>query len=146
MAARDTAPAADPQGLRTDFAMLIDGTLAGGSESLEVINPATAQVFARCPAAGRPELDRAVSAARRAAGEWSRKSFEERARAIRKITAVLRGNQPVLAELLTREQGKPLAQSRDEIGRALSQAEGMAAIPIAPETLMEDAERRIELH
>jgi acyl-CoA reductase-like NAD-dependent aldehyde dehydrogenase len=126
--------------------MLIDGALVGGSESLEVINPATGQVFARCPAAGRAELDRAVAAARRAAPEWSHKSFEERAQAIRKVSAVLRQNQPVLAELLTREQGKPLAQSRDEIGRALSQAEGMAAIPIPVETLMEDAERRIELH
>jgi acyl-CoA reductase-like NAD-dependent aldehyde dehydrogenase len=62
------------------------------------------------------------------------------------MAARLRAHEATLGELLTREQGKPLAQARDEIGRAASQSEGMAAIAIPVETLVEDAERRIELH
>ena len=138
-------PAAEAANLRTDFALLIDGELVSAPGSLDVINPATGKVFARCPAAGRAELDRAVAAARRASASWSALSFEERTAAIKRMAAVLRANQDSLAELLTREQGKPVGQSRDEIGRAASQAEGMSAIPIPVETLVDDAERRIEL-
>jgi acyl-CoA reductase-like NAD-dependent aldehyde dehydrogenase len=134
-----------PANLRTDFSLLIDGELDGSGASLEVINPATGEVFARCPAAGRAELDRAVVAARRAFAAWSATSYEERAAAIRRMAAVLRANQDPLAELLTREQGKPVGQSRDEIARAASQSEGMAAIAIPVEKILEDAERRIEL-
>ena len=132
--------------LRTDFKLLIGGELVDGEESLDVINPATGAVFARCPAAGKAQLDHAVAVARHASRAWSGKSFEERAAAIKRMAAVLRANQDTLAELLTREQGKPLGQSRDEIGRAASQSEGMASIAIAVESLLEDAERRIELH
>ena len=63
-------PARDLAELVTDFTLLIDGEPATGSSTLEVINPATGQVFARCPAAGRKELDRAVMAARRAFPGW----------------------------------------------------------------------------
>jgi len=129
-----------------NFTLLIDGEQVSGESQLEVINPATGQVLARCPAAGRAELERAVAAARRAFVDWSRRSFAERAAGIKQMAAVLRAEQSALAELLTREQGKPLAQARDEIARAASQSEGMAGIAVPIEKLVEDAERRIELH
>jgi acyl-CoA reductase-like NAD-dependent aldehyde dehydrogenase len=132
--------------LRTDFKLLIGGELVDGEDALEVINPATGAVFARCPAAGKAQLDHAVVTARRASQAWGSKSFEERAAAIKQMAAALRTHQDTLAELLTREQGKPIGQSRDEIGRAASQSEGMANIRIPVEKLVEDAERRIELH
>jgi acyl-CoA reductase-like NAD-dependent aldehyde dehydrogenase len=132
--------------LRTDFKLLIGGELVDGEDALDVINPATGAVFARCPAAGKAQLDHAVVVARRAGHEWARKSYEERAAVIKRMADVLRANQDMLAELLTREQGKPVGQSRDEIGRAASQSEGMCAIPIPVEKLVEDKERRIELH
>lgn len=62
------------------------------------------------------------------------------------MAAILLKHQDELAELLTREQGKPLSQARDEIARAASQSEGMAKIPIRPEVLQDDEQRRIELH
>jgi acyl-CoA reductase-like NAD-dependent aldehyde dehydrogenase len=132
--------------LETGFQQLIDGELVGSERTLDVINPATARVFARCPAATREQLDRAVAAARRAFGDWRATSFEERARRLKQVADILRQHQDSLAQLLTREQGKPLAQARDEIGRAFSQSEGMTRIAIPVETLVEDAERRIELH
>src|SRR5580698_4488461 len=133
-------------GSGSPFHLLIGGELVGGEESLEVINPATGAMFAHCPAAGKAQLEHAIVTARRAGVTWAAKSFEDRAAAIKVMAAVLRANQDSLAELLTREQGKPVGQSRDEIGRAASQSEGMAAIPVPVEKLVEDAERRIELH
>src|SRR5579871_739826 len=116
-----------------------------GAPDLEVINPATGRVFARCPRAGRAELDAAVTAARNAFPAWAARSFAERAAAIKQMSARLREQQGELAQLLTQEQGKPIGQSRDEIGRAASQSEGMAGIEIPVEVLADDAQRRIEL-
>jgi acyl-CoA reductase-like NAD-dependent aldehyde dehydrogenase len=131
--------------IRTDFAQLIDGELAGSETLLDVINPATGRVFACAPSASQAQLDQAVGAARRAFESWSRTSYEERAAMLRRLGETLRTHQDSLAELLTREQGKPLSQARDEIARAFSQSEGMTRIAIKTEILVEDAERRIEL-
>ena len=132
--------------LNMDFAQLIDGELVGSERSLDVINPATEQVFARCPAATQAQLDQAVAAARRAFEAWRRTSYQERAALLKRVAEVLRQHQDRLAELLTREQGKPLSQARDEIGRAFTQSEGMTRIDIPVETLVDDSERRVELH
>ena len=145
MNAQPAAAPASTTPLRTDFAHLIDGELVRAGEPLDVVNPATGAVFARCGAAGRAELDRAVAAARRAFVAWKARSFEERRAAIQQMAHVLRESQAELAELLTLEQGKPIGQARDEIGRAATQAEGMAAIRIEPEVIVDDATRRIEL-
>lgn len=139
------AERADNIELRSDFALLVDGELGDGAESLEVINPATGQVFARCPAADRGDLDRAVAAARRAFGAWRDRSYAHRAELVRQFAAALREHQNELAELLTREQGKPLNQSVAEIDRGAAQSEGMVTIEIPVETLIDDAEREIEL-
>jgi len=128
-----------------DFSLTINGQAHGAGQSLEIVDPSTGEVFARCPAAGPAELDQAVAAARRAFGPWRQRSFAERRAAISRVAEVLRVHQEELAALLTREQGKPLGQSRDEITRAATQSEGMAAIAIEPEVIVESAERHIEL-
>jgi hypothetical protein len=53
--------AASAANLRTDFKLLIGGELVDGEESLDVINPATGAVFARCPAAGKAQSDHAIA-------------------------------------------------------------------------------------
>jgi acyl-CoA reductase-like NAD-dependent aldehyde dehydrogenase len=72
------------------WAHLIDGQRVYSDSTLEVVNPATGEVFARCPSANKQQLDSAVSAARAAFAQWRAKSFDERAGAIRKMAAVLR--------------------------------------------------------
>jgi acyl-CoA reductase-like NAD-dependent aldehyde dehydrogenase len=131
--------------LHTDFTLLIDGEGGTASSSLEVINPATGRVFARCPAAGRNELDRAVDAARRAFQGWRDTSYAERTAYIREFCQSLRRHQEQLAHLLTMEQGKPLGQAKDEIGRAASQSEGLTQIPILSQVIEDNDQRRIEL-
>ena len=92
-----------------DFALTIDGQFVAGDEIMEVIDPATEEVFAIAPAAGREHLEQAVAAARRASGDWRARSFEERAELIRQYSVLLRENKHELGTLLTREQGKPSA-------------------------------------
>ena len=132
--------------LREDFALLINGELQPGSTSLEVINPATERVFARCPAASRRELDQCVRAARLAWRPWRQLSYAERAASVDAFADRLIAEQQPLAELLTREQGKPLDQSLAEIERGAAQSKGLIGIAIEPETLIDDAIRLIELH
>ena len=139
------AERAENAALRTDFALLIDGRLEQSSHSLDVINPAFGTVFARCPAAGRAELDRAVAAARRAFPAWRDRSAGERGALVKQLSQQLRARQNELAELLTREQGKPLAQSVAEIDRGAAQSDGMVSIEIPVELLVDDAQRHIEL-
>ena len=131
--------------LRTDFSLSIGGELEQSAAHLDVINPATGQVFARCPAADRAQLDRTVQAAREAFLAWRKTSYGERAALIKRMSQLLRDNQAALAELLTREQGKPLAQSVAEIDRGAAQSDGMVGIEIPVEVLIDDKERHIEL-
>ena len=64
---------------------------------------------------------------------------------MKKSSEVLRANQSELAELLTREQGKPLAQSAAEIDRGTAQSDGMVGIEIPTEVLVDDKQNHIEL-
>ena len=139
------AQAAGELDLRTDFSLLIDGELRTASQHLDVINPAEGRVFAQAPAAGREELDAAVHAARRAFNDWKTTSYAERAGYVNKLAAGLREHQDALAELLTREQGKPIGQSVAEIDRGAAQSEGMVGIEIPIEPLINDDQRQIEL-
>src|SRR4051794_11254770 len=91
-----------PVELRTDFSLLIGGQpVTTGASTLEVINPATGRVFATCPAAGREELDRAVTAARQAFPAWRDLSYADRAERIGRFCQSLRDHQDQLARLLT---------------------------------------------
>ena len=129
-----------------DFALTIDGQFVAGDDIMEVIDPATEEVFAIAPTAGREHLEQAVAAARRASGDWRARTFEERAELIRQYSVLLREHKHELGTLLTREQGKPIGQSVAEFERGTAQADGMAGIAIPVEVLLEDDKRRIELH
>jgi acyl-CoA reductase-like NAD-dependent aldehyde dehydrogenase len=87
------AERAESATLRTDFSLLVDGELIGSERQLDVIDPARGIVFARCPAAGRAELERAVAAARRAFLDWRHRSFEERAALVAELSKRLRARQ-----------------------------------------------------
>jgi acyl-CoA reductase-like NAD-dependent aldehyde dehydrogenase len=140
------ATRAESIALRTDFSLLIDGKLEGSERQLDVVNPALGVPFARCPAASREQLDRAVRAARAALPAWRATPIAERAALIKAMSQRLREQQDPLAELLTREQGKPLAQAKAEIDRGAAQSDGMIGIEIAAEVLVDDPDKRIELH
>lgn len=134
------------QELLTGFSHLIDGELTGSDGHLDVINPATGQVFARCPAAGREQLDAAVAGARRAFHDWQKTSYAERAALLQKMVSALEQHQESMGELLTQEQGKPYAQAKAEIGRGGGQLTGLSKIAIPTEVLLDNDQLHIELH
>jgi len=127
------------------YRLLIGGHLVDTAARLDVINPATGQVFAQCPSAGAPELDAAVDAARRAFPAWKARGYAARASLIARFAAALEAERDPLAHLLTREQGKPLGQSKDEIARGATLSTGMTKIEIRNEVLVDNAERHVEL-
>lgn len=127
------------------YRLLIDGQLVEATTHLEVINPATGKVFARCPAAGAAELDAAVAAARRAFPAWKEQGYAARAALVARFAAALEAEKEPLARLLTQEQGKPIGQSRDEISRGATLAVGMTKIAIGSEVILDNAERYVEL-
>ncbi|MEI6052648.1 MAG: aldehyde dehydrogenase family protein, partial [Opitutaceae bacterium] len=98
-----------------DFSMLIDGKLCRGDTSLDVLNPANEQVIATVPNARPEDLDRAVDAARRAFPAWSALSVDERKERLKALGDAVFANADALAQLLTKEQGKPLHEAKMEV-------------------------------
>jgi succinate-semialdehyde dehydrogenase / glutarate-semialdehyde dehydrogenase len=92
----------------------------------EVRNPATGELLVTVPDAGAAETRRAIEAASRAFGPWRAITADERARILRRWYELMMANQDDLARLMTSEQGKPLAESRGEIGYAASFIEWFA--------------------
>ena len=127
------------------FSLLIGGKLVSAAATLDVVNPATGLTFARCPAAGAAELDAAVGAARAAFPAWRALGFAARAALIAKFADLLSAQAEPLSRLLTMEQGKPVGQSKDEIARGATLSVGMTKIVIAPEVILDNAERYVEL-
>ncbi len=97
---------------------------AGGT--LTVTNPATGEILGTVPDMGAAETRRAIEAAERARHDWAARTAGERARILRGFFDLMMRHQDALGELLTREQGKPLAEGRGEIAYAASFIEWFA--------------------
>ncbi|AJP71378.1 aldehyde dehydrogenase family protein [Sphingomonas hengshuiensis] len=119
------------------FRMLIDGQLLDGSSSFDVLNPATAEPFARCPKADESMLDAAVAAAKRAFPGWAATPIDQRAALVATLADRLEARAAEFASLLTSEQGKPLDQAMYEIMGSVFTLRAFAAMRIAPRTLRE---------
>ena len=100
-------------------ACLIDGRwIAEAAAWIEVDDPATGQRIGRVPRFGARETEDAVAAAARAMPAWAAKTARERALVLRRWYELMIEHQEPLARILTREQGKPLAEARGEIAYA----------------------------
>ncbi|TAN34718.1 aldehyde dehydrogenase [bacterium] len=86
------------------------------SGPLQVLNPATEQPIAQLERAGVEETDRAVAAARAAYPAWRAVKPADRARLLRRVAAMVEEHGDELARLETSNTGKPLGDSRWEIG------------------------------
>src|SRR5579862_5490605 len=96
--------------------LLIDGQWVDGSKKFDTINPATGEVLTQVAEASAADVDRAVSAARRAFedrnGPWRKLSASERGRILWKLADLVEKNVDELAELETVDNGKPIFESR----------------------------------
>ena len=100
----------------SDVSLFIDGSWSetGGGAGVDILNPATGDRIGKVENATRADLDRALAAADRAFKSWSKVPAFERYKIMRKAADILRSRVESIAELMTLEQGKPLAQSRLE--------------------------------
>ncbi|MDX2597703.1 MULTISPECIES: aldehyde dehydrogenase [Streptomyces] len=94
----------------------IDGTDEPGSGPVfEVVSPRDGQTLAHVADAGRPEVDHAVAAARRAfdSGPWPRLAPAERGRVLLRLADLLEEQRERLALTVTLEMGKPITDAHD---------------------------------
>jgi malonate-semialdehyde dehydrogenase (acetylating)/methylmalonate-semialdehyde dehydrogenase len=99
------------------------------NESMEVLNPATAEVLASVPLAGAAEVDAAVSAAREAFPAWRRTPPQDRIQFLFRFKQLLEQHASEIARLITQENGKTLAESRAELQRSIENVEVACGIP-----------------
>ncbi len=130
------------------YTLLIGGEAVATSHHAPVANPSNGDVVGYMPLASEAYLDRAVAAAAEAFRSWSQTSSEERAAACRAVAEKINEHAEELAQILTREQGKPLngLGSRFEIGGALAWTRHTAELDLPVEILQDDNEGRVELH
>lgn len=108
--------------------LFIDGEWIGasGRETAPVINPATQIQIGRVPLATAADLDRALQAAVPAFDVWRNTVPAERARILKRAAELMRERAEHIATVMTLEEGKPLAESRDEVLRAADYFEWFA--------------------
>ncbi len=125
--------------------MTIDGKAAPTLAGFDVLNPATERVIAAAPDATPAQLDEAVASARRAAPGWAGLPLQARQQYVVRIGETITANLEELAQLLTREQGKPLAQARQEVQKAAFWCTEMARLELPVETVSESATEQVRV-
>lgn len=99
---------------------------AESNKTIEVTNPANAQLLGTVPKMGANETRTAIEAANQALPAWRVLTAKERATILRRWFDLMMANQDDLAKLMTLEQGKPLAEAKGEIAYAASFIEWFA--------------------
>lgn len=125
--------------------LLINGELVNTGYMLDVINPATEQVFAQVGRATEESLDQAVTAAKIAAKSWGTTPINARKSLLNEIADCIHNNIEPLAKVLTKEQGKPLAAATMEVQFAEMFCRYFTSLDLAPEVLFDNDEQRVEI-
>ncbi|TMG28007.1 MAG: aldehyde dehydrogenase, partial [Chloroflexi bacterium] len=110
--------------------MVIDGkpVAARSGATVEIHDPATGELVDRVPQAGVEETRQAIDAAHKAFRAWADMLPHQRFQILMKGAALARQHLDEVASLLTREQGKPLRDSKIEAQRFVENIEFYAAI------------------
>ena len=128
------------------YKLLINGQMVDGELSMDVINPATEEKLADCPRASESQLNAAVAAAKAAFPAWSKTSIDERKAAVLKIADVVEANAAELAQLLTKEQGKPIEDATVEVYGMAAFCRYFTSLDLPVEVLEDSEGRRVEVH
>jgi malonate-semialdehyde dehydrogenase (acetylating)/methylmalonate-semialdehyde dehydrogenase len=110
---------------------LVDGKLTPSHTDRyeEVFNPSSGEVIARVPLSGSQDALATVDAAAGALDSWSRTPIVDRARVMFRYRELLEQNREPLAQLITRENGKTIGESRAEVQRSIEVVEFACGIP-----------------
>ena len=101
------------------LSLYIDGQFLHGEGRVEqdVVNPATGEVLGRLPHASSADLEHALAAAARAFESWKHSSPVDRSRILRRVGELTRERAQAIAQGITLDQGKPLAEALGEVTR-----------------------------
>jgi acyl-CoA reductase-like NAD-dependent aldehyde dehydrogenase len=113
----------------------------------EVPDPATGEVVGRAPVRSAEDLDAAVAAARAAQPTWAARADADRIDLLLRAADAVEAAAEPLAELLSREQGKPLngPNARFEVGACAAWLRATAATELPVETVVDDGTTHAEL-
>jgi succinate-semialdehyde dehydrogenase/glutarate-semialdehyde dehydrogenase len=98
-----------------NYRLFLGGQWVDGGREFEVIDPGTGQAFARVPSAGREQARRAIAEAHDAFDGWRSQTGIARGDCLLAVARILRERGERIARIITRENGKPLAQSMGEV-------------------------------
>lgn len=117
--------------MTTQIPHFVDGRRVEGQSgrTADVLNPSTGEVQAQVPMASTAEVDSAVEIAVAAQREWAAWNPQRRARVMMKFVALVNENANELAELLSSEHGKTVADSLGDIQRGVEVIEFAIGIP-----------------
>jgi aldehyde dehydrogenase (NAD+) len=119
MSAFEYAPAPESASIvdiKASYGLFVDGAMVDPIDGtpFKTVNPATEEVLAEVVAAGPQDVDRAVTAARRAyEGTWSRLPGRERSKYLYRLARLVQERARELAVLESIDNGKPIRESRD---------------------------------
>ena len=97
------------------YSLLIDGRKVQGVGSIEVINPATGEVFAAAPRADEALALKAIAAASRAGRAWADLGYAGRSVYLHDFANAIEARTAEMATVLNRERGGPLVECRREV-------------------------------
>lgn len=114
----------------------------------EIKDPATGETVGYTREAYAAEVDNAVQTARTAQPAWEARGHDHRAELLNKAADAIEASADALAELLSREQGKPLngPNARFEVGACAAWLRANASFELEPEVLVDDESGTAELH
>src|SRR6267378_603576 len=101
---------------------------SSGGEAIDVWDPATEERIGQIADADAADVDQAVAAANSAQRSWRSVNFHRRAELLHEVSRRVMAARPLVAEMLTREMGKPYKESFDEVAWSASAIDYYAEI------------------
>ncbi len=127
---------------------LLAAVTANSGDSREVRDPATDAVIGQAPVSDVAALEAAIDTAEKAQREWAALGHEARSEMLNRAADAIEAHAEPLAELLSREQGKPLngPNARFEVGGCVAWTRAAADTPLPVEVVVDDESGYAELH
>lgn len=99
------------------------------NDFVNVINPATSEIIAKCPLSSSKDVEAAVKSAKEAFKSWRKTPVVDRIQVLFKLKTLLEEYSSELAELCTKENGKTLNESRGDLRRGIQMVETATSMP-----------------
>ncbi|PRI09976.1 aldehyde dehydrogenase family protein [Leucobacter massiliensis] len=130
------------------YAELLDAVTAKGGETVDAVDPATGEVIGKAAVESVAELEAAIDRAEAAQPGWAALGDEERQAYLHRAADAIKESAEALAELLSREQGKPLngPNARFEVGGCEVWTRTAADTPLPVEVIVDDESGYAEMH